>query len=56
MKKSETKRATVLERITLGFVKGYIKVKSLLNNKNTIRLIGQLKTPEKGVPLASQLV
>lgn len=28
-------------------------MKSLLNNKNTIRLIGQLKTPEKGVPLAS---
>ena len=34
-------------------IKGYIKVKSLLNNKNAIKLTGQLKTPEKGVPLAS---
>lgn len=34
-------------------IKGYIKVKSLLNNKNAIKLTGQLEILEKGVPLAS---
>ena len=38
---------------SLGFFKGYIKAKSLLNNKNVIKITGEMKTPEKEVPLTS---